>query len=98
MVTRKGEEEICQNGKTIQPVDFFPLFLPKYLHTTSGNWVCVLVGGKERGTNRNQKARGGEDATTHPGEEQEKHFLPAMLVFLNFFTSLNYFVPRKRNS
>lgn len=57
-----------------------------------------MVGGKERGTNRNQKARGGEDATTHPGEEQEKHFLPAILVFLNFFTSLNYFVSRKRNS
>lgn len=99
VVTGKGEEEIGESGKTIQPVGFFPPVLPEAVAYYTGQ-LGVCVGGRE-GERDQQKPRsrgGGGNATAHPGEGQEKHFFPALLVFLNFFTSLDYFIPRKRNS
>lgn len=97
----KGRAGNSQNGKMLQPVNFFPSSCQGIcvLHLIV---VCVCVGGREISRlqiNRNHKARGGGEAITHPGKGTgEALFTCSAYVLYNFFESLAYFFPRKRNS
>lgn len=98
MLSQKGEEEIA---KMVRPTtcECFSLFFPRHLclHLTV---VCVLVGGQsiESKSIEIKKPEVGEMPSHIQVRGREKHFLPAMLMFLDFFTSLDYFFPRKRNN
>lgn len=99
----KGPAGNSQNGKMLQPMNFFPCSSQGFyvLHLiVVCVCVCVLVGGKSIGFKSIEtiKPEVGEMPSHIQVRGWEKHFLPAMLMFLNFFTSLDYFFSRKRNS